>query len=337
MNQESEKLFGFTRQELIGRSIETLVPEAFRHNHPARRRAYLAQPEPRRVGALELTARRKDGGVFPVEIQLSYIRVAPADLVMSIVIDITARRAAEDALHQALKQEKELGELKSRFVSMASHEFRTPLATILAVTETLTLFRDRMDKEQIDARLDKIRQQVNHMKGVMEDVLQLARIQAGRVEFSPARGHIDELCRQIIEEFESMAEYQQRIRLDCPVAFAPMLFDERLLRQVFVNLLSNALKYSVPEKPVHMELKQEAEQVMVSVSDEGIGIPVDDLKHLFEPFHRAANVGSISGTGLGLSIARRAVELHGGAISVASRVGEGTTILVTLPLPLAGG
>ena len=134
-----------------------------------------------------------------------------------------------------------------------------------------------------------------------------------------------------------MAEYQQRIRLDCPVAFAPMLFDERLLRQVFVNLLSNALKYSVPEKPVHMELKQEAEQVMVSVSDEGIGIPVDDLKHLFEPFHRAANVGSISGTGLGLSIARRAVELHGGAISVASRVGEGTTILVTLPLPLAGG
>ena len=337
VNQESEKIFGFTREELIGRPIETLVPAAFRDIHPARRRAYLAQPEGRRVGALELAGQRKDGSVFPVEIQLSYIRVAPADLVMIIVIDITARRAAEDALHQALKQEKELGELKSRFVSMASHEFRTPLAAILAVTETLTLYRDRMDKGQVDARLDKIRQQVDHMKGVMEDVLQLARIQAGRVEFSPAPGRLDDLCRQIVEEFESMAEYQQRVHLNCPVALPPTFFDQRLLRQVFVNLLSNALKYSPQEKPVHVELLQDPQQVVLRVSDEGIGIPSDDLKHLFEPFHRAANVGAISGTGLGLSITKRSVELHGGAIAVASQVGQGTTITVTLPLPLAEG
>jgi signal transduction histidine kinase len=234
-------------------------------------------------------------------------------------------------LKLALAQEKELGELKSRFVSMASHEFRTPLTAILATTETLTFYREKMNAAQIDSRLDKIRQQVVHMKNIMEDVLQLARIQAGRVEFSPTQGELAQLCQEIIEEYESQAPNRGRIVYTCQTPGVLTDFDTRLMRQVISNLISNALKYSPPEQTVQVDLLQNDAQVVLQVTDRGIGIPAADLPRLFEPFHRAANVGVISGTGLGLSITKQAVDLHSGTITVTSQVDVGTTFTVSLP------
>ena len=257
--------------------------------------------------------------------------MAPMPLVMSFVIDSTQRKQAEAALKLALVQEKELGELKSRFVSMASHEFRTPLAAILATTETLSYYRAKMTQEQIDSRLDKIRHQVIYMKEIMEDVLQLARVQGGRVEFAPMQADFAALCREIVEEFDSQAPYRGRIVYDCAAVAVVADFDPRLMRQVINNLVLNALKYSPPEKMVQIELAQDALQVTLQVSDKGIGIPPNDLKHLFEPFHRATNVGNISGTGLGLSIAKQAVDLHKGTLAPVSQVGVGTTFTVVLP------
>lgn len=210
---------------------------------------------------------------------------------MSFIIDRTERQQAETALKVALAQEKELGELKSRFVSMASHEFRTPLAAILATTETLTFYREKMNTAQIDSRLDKIRQQVVHMKNIMEDVLQLARIQAGRVEFAPTQGELAQLCQEIVEEFESQAPNRGRINCTCQMPTLLVDFDVRLMRQVISNLISNALKYSPQEQTIQIDLRQQEEQVVFQVTDRGIGIPAADLPRLFEPFHRAANVG----------------------------------------------
>ncbi len=248
------------------------------------------------------------------------------------VRDISERKRAEEAVLQAFEKERELGDLKSRFVSMASHEFRTPLANILAMTETLSNYRKKMQDEQVSDRLGNIRGQVDRLKGIMDDMLQLARIQAKRVEFQPLDLNLDAFCREVIDEYQLRSDVRHRIEYRCPVETPSAKLDKKLMRQVLDNLLSNALKYSGDTKPVEVRLVYEEDALILSVSDQGIGIPEPDLKHLFEPFHRAANVGTISGTGLGLVITKESVELHGGTIKVNSSVGQGTTMIVRIPL-----
>ena len=158
--------------------------------------------------------------------------------------DITERKAAEDTLRRAFEKEKELGELKSRFVSMASHEFRTPLATILALTETIIAYRKRLTDEQLEERLGKIQEQIGHLKDIMEDVLQLARLQARRMEFNPVLIDLDSLCRSVMHEFESRPEVTQQLEYDCDLALHAVVLDKKLMRQIINNLLSNAVKYS---------------------------------------------------------------------------------------------
>jgi PAS domain S-box-containing protein len=247
-----------------------------------------------------------------------------------IAEDITERKLAEEALRQALVTEKELGELKSRFVSMASHEFRTPLATILAFTESLSLFRHKLTNEQIDKKLNNIRGQVEHLKDIMDDVLLLARMQARRVEFNPEKVNLDALCQSILHEFESHPDVQHTLDYVCDPGIDEAILDRRLVRQIISNLLSNAIKYSSEDQPVHIGLSMTDTHYILRIRDYGIGIPEADLKHLFEPFHRASNVGTISGTGLGLVIVKDSVELHGGTISVESVPGEGSTFTVLL-------
>jgi PAS domain S-box-containing protein len=237
---------------------------------------------------------------------------------------------------QAFEQQKELSDLKSRFVSMASHEFRTPLTSIMVSAETLTRYRDRLTEDQINKHLNRIRQQVLYMRDMMEDVLQLARLQAGNTfAFKATRGDLDALCRDIIEEFEPDLQPEKRILYECPMPIVPLYFDERLMRQVISNVLSNALKYSPAEQAVQMRLEQNGSSVKLQVTDGGIGIPDADRKYLFDPFHRGKNVGTIPGTGLGLSIAKQAVETHGGTISITSQVNIGTTITIAIPMTAA--
>ncbi|MDX2078891.1 MAG: PAS domain S-box protein [bacterium] len=254
-----------------------------------------------------------------------------AERLVGVNMDITDVKLAEEALLFALERETELGNLKSRFVSMASHEFRTPLSAIMAITESLTIYRDKMTSEQIDERLNKIRFQVTHLKDMMEDVLDLARLQPGRIKFVATSADFDALCRDIIEEFDSQEPYRGQIIYTCPATPILSQFDMRLMRQALTNLISNAIKYSPNKTPVWVELTTHEAQISIIIRDEGIGIPATDIKRLFEPFHRATNVGTIAGTGLGLSIAKQAIELHGGNIAVDSQVGVGTTFTILLP------
>lgn len=276
----------------------------------------------------------RDGHYVWVEVTNTIVFDAHGNLqeVIGIVHDISQRKQAEEALRKSIEHEKELVNLKSRFVSMASHEFRTPLASILATTDTLTVYRHKMDEEKINSRLNKIRQQVMHMKEIMDDVLQLARVQAGRMEFNPSQGDLDMLFREIIEEFDIQKEYQGRIIYTHSIQPIITWYDPRLMRQIISNFVSNALKYSPISQPIYITVQQQNGMVKISFQDSGIGIPADDIKYLFEPFHRATNVGTISGTGLGLSISKQAVELHQGQIFVESQVGIGTTFTVLIPL-----
>ncbi|MBK8025081.1 MAG: PAS domain S-box protein [Chloroflexi bacterium] len=255
--------------------------------------------------------------------------------VVGVTLDVTHLKSAEAALHSTLQKERELNSLKSRFISMASHEFRTPMAAIMATAETLIAYRARMTDEQIGDRLHKIRQQIGHMKELVEGVLDLSRIQAGRMEYTPEPGDLCALCQEIVEEFASQASYQDRVLYACAQEHLHTRFDKRLMRHVIANLVQNALKYSPSEKPVHVVLSEDEAHITLTVRDEGIGIPPDDLKHLFEPFHRATNVGAIPGSGLGLSIVKQAAEAHGGIIRVESELDCGTTF--TFVLPKQGG
>lgn len=235
-------------------------------------------------------------------------------------------------LQQAVEREKELGELKSRFVSMASHEFRTPLSTILALTETLSAYRHKLTDEQIAQKLGKIQEQVAHLRSIIEDVLQLARMQARRITVNPVLLDLDSLCRSVIDEFESRPGFSHQIVYACDTQLREVRLDKMLMRQVISNLVSNAIKYSLPGKTVWVTLQVVSHEVILTIEDEGIGIPEADLRHLFQPFHRAANVGTISGTGLGLVITKESVELHGGTIQVSSQVDHGTQFRIAIPI-----
>ncbi len=328
--------FDYDPQELVGRHWQEFFASAQAQTLAQQIGLALTAQQPVH---LELEVQRKDESNFHADIAISVINRqtegtasdARDELIVSIR-DITIRKRAEEELRKALEKERELGELKSRFVSMASHEFRTPLATILALTETLSAYRHRLTDEQIEQRYGKIKEQVGHLKDIMEDVLLLARMQARRVEFNPVILQLDALCRSVLDEFQTRPDITHHMVYTCNDAPREVRVDRKLMRQIINNLVSNAIKYSAGGATIMVNLDYTAENVVFSVRDEGIGIPEADLKHLFEPFHRAANVGNISGTGLGLVITKESVDLHGGAITVESQVGVGTTFSVSIPI-----
>ena len=252
------------------------------------------------------------------------------DRVLIVAADITSHKEAEATLRQALQKEKALGELKSRFVSIASHEFRTPLTAISGLTQLLQAMHEQMTSEQINQRLEKILGQVGQMTAIMNNVLQLAHSQQSTLV--PEQLSLEQLCRTIIDELRSNPTYAMRIDYQANTALPLYALDPRLLRLVITNLITNALKYSPPARSVYVTLEPSAAALVLTVRDEGIGIPESDLAYLFQPFYRAGNVGQIPGTGLGLAIVKEAVERHNGTITVHSTVGVGTTFTVTLPV-----
>jgi signal transduction histidine kinase len=259
------------------------------------------------------------------------IAVSAEDEVMAIVRDITERKRAEEDIRKALEKEKELGELKSRFVTMASHEFRTPLATILSSTELLEHYSHKWGEEKKLKHLQRIQAAVKHMTELLNDVLVIGKAEAGKLEFQPTPLELAQFCRELVEEMQLPAGSHTiafRTQGQCTTA----CMDEKLLRHILSNLLSNAIKYSPQCGTVHFDLVCEQGKAVFRIKDDGIGIPVTEQAQLFNSFHRASNVGTISGTGLGLAIVKKSVDLHGGNIKVDSEVGFGTTFTATLPL-----
>lgn len=253
-----------------------------------------------------------------------------APYVVSVIQDITERKRAEAEVIKALQKERELIDLKSRFVSMTSHEFRTPLAVIKSCGQLLQRY-DWTRSEQLE-QLHDIQSAVSHMTELLDDVLTLAKSESGTLNFNPEPLDICEFCNKLLRQLDTSIGRDRALSWDIPETPLILKADEKLLRQIFTNLVSNALKYSPLDKPVHVELLKCDHHIVYSVKDQGIGIPPEDLPRLFESFHRAKNVGTIPGTGLGLAIVQRCVELHRGTLEVQSHVGEGTQISVRLPL-----
>lgn len=255
--------------------------------------------------------------------------------VCGISTDITERKRVEAEMHNALEKEKQLSELKSRFVTMASHEFRTPLATILSSTELLEHYSHKWSEEKKLTHFQRIQAAVKHMTQLLNDVLLIGKAEAGKLEFKPTPLDLAQFCRELVEEVALTAS-NYKIAFQTQLQTITACMDEKLLRQILNNLLSNAIKYSPEGSTVRFDLLCEPEAAIFRVQDQGIGIPQSDQAQLFNSFHRASNVGNISGTGLGLAIVKKSVDLQRGKIAVESQVGVGTTFIVTLPLNYQG-
>lgn len=286
----------------------------------------------------EAIATRQDGSTFPQEVSLTQIEGVGLVCVCRDISDRTEmeseRQRAEAEMRKALDTERELNDLKSRFVSMTSHEFRTPLGVIASSAGIIQDYGDRLDTAKQQKHLTRIQDSVIHMTQLLEDVLTLSRVEAGKLQLKLMSTSIPAFCQEIIEEL-NISDDHPRIKMQVDATFPDVLVvDQRLMRQILNNLLSNALKYSFPDSDVSLRLACQPNSFEIVIQDQGIGIPPEDLKHLFQSFHRAKNVGNIPGTGLGLSIVKKLVELQQGKIICQSEVNVGTTFILRFPLRL---
>jgi PAS domain S-box-containing protein len=331
VNEKFARMLGYPRAALIGQSSQHIHPDrASWERFGVEARAALVE-----AGSYtcELQLRRSDGALFWAEMGGSCVRANDPDSgVIWTFLDITGRKASEAEVREALQQQRALNALRSRFVAMTSHEFRTPLAQILSAEELLRHYGDRLPPEERSATLDGIATGVQRMSRMLDRVLLLGRADAKMLEFVPGPVDLPPLCRRFVEEARlQQPEGRAEIVVETAPEVGPGGYDEKLLRHIFVNLLSNALKYSPDGGRIAFRVWMEGGETVFRVEDQGIGIPPAEIPHLFESFHRASNVGAIQGTGLGLAIVKNAVELHGGSIVVESRLGAGTAFTVRLP------
>lgn len=367
--------FGYTtKDELVGKKIELLVPVRYEHSHLKHREHYNRKPERRSMGiGRDLFALRKDGSEFPVEVSLSNYNTTEGMFVIAFVIDITKRKEIEndvlrqkeellqtnihieqlndeleervnmrtgqlqealqqiefsrDELTKALSKEKELGDLKSRFVSMASHEFRTPLSTILSSASLLAKYTLGDEQEKRDKHIQRIKNSVSNLTDILNEFLSIGRIEDGKIEVRPQFFNLKEFVSQLSAEMISHKKPSQTIEYHHR-GDEMVFLDESLLRNIVFNLVSNAIKFSKENGHIEINTENDEKGISLSIKDNGIGISEVDQQHLFERFFRAANAINIQGTGLGLHIVSRYAELMNGDISLKSELERGTIISV---------
>lgn len=277
---------------------------------------------------------RKDGSEFWNEFSIVPVADQTGNYTHWIAVqrDITGRKRL-DEIRMALERERELSVLKTRFFSMASHEFRTPLSTALAAAQLLENCQDEWDNSSKRLRnLQRIQLSVKNMVQMLDDILTINRAETGKLEFNPKLINLEEFCAYFVEEMRLSTDERHTLSFACQGKAVNAWVDERLLRSILSNLLLNAIKYSPEGGNVNLRLKFKSDTVILQVQDQGIGIPLADQNHLFQPFHRGKNVRSIPGTGLGLVVVKKCVDLHQGHINITTKVGIGTTCAVTLPL-----
>ena len=347
INQFALQQFGYNQEELIGRKIETLIPKRYKGVHQHHRSDYTAHnPYSRPMGAgLDLCGLRKDGSEFPVEISLSTYTINEKIFSIAFVSDITVRNTSEKELLQlnneleqkveertrslsaALEREKDLNELKSRFVSMASHEFRTPLSTILSSAYLVAQYATTEDQPKRDKHIQRIVSSVNMLTDILNDLLSVGRIEEGRMRVRPEMIPLKSWMNAIVSELETVLKTGQKISY-VHKGGTEMSIDPSMLKHIIQNLVSNAIKFSPDGATIDLQTIRNEDSLELSVTDAGIGIPEKDQQHIFERFFRGTNANHIQGTGLGLHIVVKYAELMGGTVTDKSVPGQGTNFTV---------
>ncbi|MDX2271717.1 MAG: ATP-binding protein [Cyanobacteriota bacterium] len=328
VSPSTERILGVTGEQLLGRSLfDWIHPD----DHPLVRVAFTQTLE-QLASPLALQFRLQENVVnwriFEVLVKLFQDPTGLTGLVLN-ARDLTERHHIE-AIHRTLEHERKLNELKLRFFSMASHEFRTPLSTILLSAQLLESSRsDRLDAKEL-RNLKRIQEATKSLTQMLTDILTIARAEAQKLEFHPQLLDIEQFCRHLLEECQLLSRQHP---LEFEQEGIPYLanVDEKLLHSIFSNLLSNAIKYSPNQTKIRFKIIYHAQEIEFQIEDMGIGIPLEDQQHLFESFHRGRNVGLIEGSGLGLAVVKKCLDLHQGRITVLSQEGKGSLFRVCIP------
>ena len=382
-NPFSNNLFGYDGESMEGLILEKIIPQRFHHKHVGHRNGYIDNPKSRGMGiGMTLSALKKDGTEFPVEISLGHFKSDDQQFAIAFIVDITRRHeyenkillqqadmekvneemrqlnfnlestvlqrttelqktlveleASKEHLTKSLEKEKEVNDLKSRFVSMASHEFRTPLSTVLSSISLLAKYNTTEDQPKRDKHIDRIKSSVKTLTDILNEFLSLGKIEEGKVEVRAALFDISEFINGINNEMNVLLKPGQEINYEHS-GNTNTYTDSSLLKHVLINLISNAIKFSPENSNITISCKVDNENTTIKITDQGMGIPMADQVHLFERFFRATNATNIQGTGLGLHIVGRYIEILNGNISYESQLEKGSTFKIVLHSKLNNG
>ena len=370
VNPKAQALFGYAEGELLGKKIETLIPQRYAKKHVDHRMNYAQQPKARSMGGnFDLKAKRKDDTEFPVEVSLSPFSTSDGDYIVSFIIDISERKKQEVALLEAhheiqnlnadlekrveqrtrelarameeleqskqevmraLEKERQLNDMKTKFVTIASHEFRTPLATILSSASLIGRYVYSEEDEKRQKHVQRIKSTVNNLTEILNDFLSLGKLEEGQIRNVPVVFNLYEFCKEMVDELGSVCKENQQVQY-VHTGDSEVCIDRHLLKNVLINLISNAAKYSGEGKDIFLSTEKVDSKLKIVIRDQGIGIPEQDIPYVFDRFFRAQNSGTIQGTGLGLNIVYKYVQLMNGDIHLDSKLNEGTRVFLVLP------
>jgi PAS domain S-box-containing protein len=342
-NSSAEEMFGYDKDELIGNSLDCIIPKRYHHKHSEHFSSFMEKSEKRKMGnGRDLSGLRKNGEEFPVEAGLNPFVLYGNSYVMALVTDITDRKNYTQNLEQivqkrtkqltdALEKEKELNELKTRFLSLVSHEFKTPLSSILTSSTLLSKYTETDQQENRDKHINTIKTKVRQLNTILNDFLSVERLELGKVNYSIEEFPLSRLVNEVVYDANMLLKTGQDIIYPDNIDEVLITFDEKALALALSNVLHNAVKYSSEDSIIKILFKVEKEFLILEVIDEGIGIPKEQQKHIFDRYFRAENALLIQGTGIGLNIVKHHLENLGAILTFISEENIGSTFTIQIP------
>jgi PAS domain S-box-containing protein len=371
INKSTEQIFGFKKSELVGQSLNILIPKNYHSNHHNHFKSFMQEKKQRRMGVgRDIYGVKKDGSIFPVEAGLNPFTAYGKNFVMALIIDITVRKQQENEildlneklekkvqdrtkkLNQiveelkqenlkrieaeaetkiALKREIELNELKTKFLSLVSHEFKTPLSGILTSTMLLSKYKLTEQQEKRDKHIATITNKVHYLNNILNDFLSVEKLETGKISYKFETFKLSKVVNEVVYNANMLLKEGQKIKYPDNIDDISLKQDEKIIELSLSNLVHNAIKYSPEKTTIDIVITQDDTTTYFKIKDQGMGIPENDQKNIFNRYFRAENALLTQGTGIGLNIVKSHLENLGGSITFESKEGLGSTFILTIP------